>query len=315
MKKITDGFLFSEMDKKFNLKNELMKITEKNSKVATFEEIEENLLIIRRRFNYSSKLGILKEFEKNALILLTDKEKTINVPKALPVWLRLDSNNNITAMINISKYSTYTKNTKMLTIDNRTLYALLQFGYIVRNSAIHFTKITSSVDTLKAFAEIYVKMIVKVLDKLFSLTINKKSTMQASYLIAKFFLSYLCEKTSNEYLNNLAYKCIFNPTSSLEYLEDDFISRVDSNWNGSIATLINELSKIELLEKLNLRTFIENWMLLYGESTILSLEYLPYFFAHILSSIVSGKINRDFAIDQIAGMEINKIFNTFFNLF
>ena len=62
------------------------------------------------------------------------------------------------------------------------------------------------------------------------------------------------------------------------------------------------------LIKLNIRTFIENYVRMYGESSILSIDYLPSFYHLILSSVISGNLVKDSMIDNVSGKFNSKIY-------
>jgi len=53
---------------------------------------------------------------------------------------------------------------------------------------------------------------------------------------------------------------------------------------------------------------------MYGESTLLAMDYLPAFLNMIFASIVGGNLNKEYIIDSVAGKTNNKAFMEFSKL-
>jgi len=162
-------------------------------------------------------------------------------------------------------------------------------------------------EVLKSSMLIYTKLFSKVLDKMYGISLNKLNVDKINYCIAKFFLHYQMEKAESDTVNNMAYLACFNDSTKRTIMGCDMSFDEDSYVD--FKAFIKELSTLDGLSKLNMRAFLQEWMVLYGESTIIALEYYPLFCGMIFSSMLNGHVNKEFAIESVVAKETQQLYN------
>jgi hypothetical protein len=230
----------------------------------------------------------------------------------IPTWLILKGND-ISAICNLTLYAKdLDKNEKLLDIDNKKLYGLLQSGTILLGLFKNQNKITNNIIMIKNSTYIYTRMLVRCLDRAYSLNYNKTIADKVAYLIAKFFQIYIMGRTDNETTKGIAFSCISNDTSknALNQLDEEF----DCDFSD-FNEFIEELSKtFEELRHLSLRVLVENWIRMYGDSTLFALESYYYFLITIFFTFIMTGLNNEVVINNLASKEINAAYLEFFRL-
>ena len=311
MKRLTDTFLFDMIDKKNNVKDKLVNVSIQNDAVSE-EDLDDNIRIIKRRFNHLLKSKMIKDFEGNDIIVVYNPDTLIEIPTAFPSWL-YNNDGNVTSIVNITKYASMSRE-GILDIDNRTLFALMQSGTISRELYFNWNKVNMNMEVLKLSSKIYTQLFSKVLDKLYGIGLNELHADQLNYVVSKFFLIHLMEKGKTQLVDDLAYNNCFNGSTKAG------ISDVDANFPDdaydSLERFIEVISEeLNGLSKLNMRTFLHEWMIMFGESTIMALEYVPALFTMVFSSMISAHINKEYIIENVVGNDTVKLYNKISNLF
>jgi hypothetical protein len=102
--------------------------------------------------------------------------------------------------------------------------------------------------------------------------------------------------------------------SNLELIKDMELKIGGENIYSDIFTLFESLKKINGMSTINIRSFIEEYVKMYGEASLISIDYLPCFLQMIFSSIVGGNIYKDYIIESLIEKFSNKMYNTFISL-
>jgi len=168
------------------------------------------------------------------------------------------------------------------------LYTCLESGVIgykllVENRA---EKLFDDKAVLEYLIKIYVYM--------FSLVMQKTKTTfggsdfqndAASFLIAKFFLLYVLQKANTPIIDDYAYMAVKN-RSSLEALKSyEDISQIDYDTLSGFLKTFGEAFYNG--EPVYLADFDNKWVLSFGDSTGLAIEYVP-FLLHFLFAVMHG---------------------------
>ena len=149
----------------------------------------------------------------------------------------------------------------------------------------------------------YCKLAGKILDKLFAINIDPFRMDLLYFLLAKFFLINLCDRSNNETVDNIAYNSCCLNGSSLNLIKEEELN-LNKNLYQDIFKFFNTITSINSLSTLNIRTFIENWTRMYGESTLLALDYLPSFLSFIYGTAINANIAKDYIVENTAGKAI-----------
>jgi len=303
MRKISDTYLFTSSGLK-NFTENVKMINWSTERVSPIS-LEDNLKIISRRFNFPLKTVVIESYEKSKLVTIYPYNTQLT--KLIPIFLTKQEGE-IRAIINLSLYGNKNKNEEII-IDNRRLYALLEGAYIYKSIYEKPNYVLSNMMILNLSTQIYVKMMNKVLDKMFGINLIVLKSDQINYLLAKFFLSYVMEKADGDVVNSIAYACCFNdsPKINVESIMQDFDETVFS----SLPEFFRELSeKFDLLHNLTIRKFLDNYMIMYGEYSVFSIEcYYSFLQTIFAGGVIGARFGKDYMIEKVVGRESLKLHN------
>lgn len=291
MKKLSDSSLFKEMLAGPRLAHNLQALDLNRDKIE-LSALAEQINTINKKMNFATKGKIFEYLNSGNIMMVANPE--VSLPKYLNTFGRI-TGNGLTAVIDISKYAVIRANG--IDIFPRTLYGLLQNGVVLLELSNNWNKYTMNIEFIKNAAISYAKLVGKVLDKTFAINVEPVKSDMIHFYLAKFFLINLCEKGNNDTTNNIAHKACFNGTKMEMILEEE--KMFDETAFNSIFELFNNLKKINGLENLKIRSFVENWVRMYGEGTILALDYLPAFVSMIFSVSIGAGLHRDHIIDSV----------------
>lgn len=308
MKKITDSAIFNQVVSNPSVINSIKGIHIERDKVST-DKLDEAINIINRRMTFATKGRAMQYLNQERVVLIHNP--IIQLPKYLNTFGKAH-NGKIVALVDISHHITLNKTTGMYDIYPKTLFNLIQNGAILLEMVTNWNRFTNNMTIIKNGAITYAKLMGKIFDKLFAINIDNFKQDFMNYILAKFFLINLCGKVNNETVDNIAYHACFNQ-STLKLIKEEE-AKFDTNMYDNIFKLFLALNEVKGMHDLNIRSFIENWARMYGESSLLALDYLPSFMSMIFGSIVSGNIGKDYIVENVAGKFINDIYTEFSKL-
>lgn len=292
MKKLSDSSLFKEMLAGPKLTKNIQGINLDRDRIP-LANLSEQLNTINKKMNFSTKGQVFSYLNNGSIVLFNNPE--VSLPKYLATFGKMGQNGLI-SVVDLSKYAVVRENS--IDVFPRTLYGLLQNAMVLLELSNNWNKYTMNIDFIKNSAISYSKLVGKVLDKTFAINIEPVKSDLIHFYLAKFFLINMCEKSNNETTNNIAYKSCFNGTKLEMILEEE--KQFDENVYESIFNLFLNLKKLNGLENLKIRSFVENWVRMYGEGTILALDYLPAFVGMIFSVAIGAGLHKDHLIDSVS---------------
>ena len=301
MKTLADSAIFNQMVSRPDLLNSMKLVNLSLDKVSE-TTIQNELNTINRRMNYGTKSKALDYLAKEKIVLIN--KEGLKIPKFLSIF-GLKNNNNLHIAVNISPFKTKNE------IYPKTLFALLQNALISYELATNWNSYVNNIELIKNSCISYSRLMAKIFDKIFALDLDRTKSDFMSFVFAKFFLINICDKNDSDTINALALKACFNKTSEriLIGMESDYEIIYQD-----IFSLFKILERIEGFNHLNIRSFIENYVRMFGENSILSLDYLPAFFHMIMSSIIAGGLVKDNMIENVAGKFNSKIYTSIVKL-
>lgn len=304
MKKITDSFIFNQALKNDKTKQSITGIVLSRDSVK-IDSLSESLSIINKRMKYPGKVSVLDKIGKNQITFIYNP--TLVTPKYLSTTLRL-VNGEPNATVNLTDFG---KIDSMGNFDiyPKTLFSLAQTGVVYLEMNKNWNRYINNVAIVKNGAIVYAQMFGKVLDKLYAIKIDSFKSDLIHFMIAKFFLINMCGRANTETTNNIAYYAAFNK-SSYELIKAEEENYPDSIYSN-IEVFLKALAK-QNLNGLGIRVFLENWTRMFGESTILGMDYLPSFLGTIFSVAINGNLCKDYIIEAISGKQIDMLYHEFF---
>jgi len=304
MKRLIDLHLFKYLNSNGNLTNELLKLNSPVNRMR-LEDLDEQLNIINRRFNYSLKNKVMSEVLSGNIIPLFNEE-TINLPTYVPGVLYND-NGKVVVLVNLTNFGKYDKE-KNFIINERVLFALFQTATIMRELFLKENKVLMNTTIVKTSAIAYAKIVGRVLDKKYAINLNRMRSDQVYYVLAKFFLIHILGRTEGENVNNMAYAACYNGTSKTTILSTDEI--FDEDAYSSFDLFITNLAKLDGIGKLTQRELLNEFISMYDTPNILAIEFLPYFYSMLFTSMIGAPVSSSiYKVDALVSKESVVIYN------
>ena len=307
MKKITDSFVFNQLLKNENVKNSIRNLVIARDKIES-SAIEEQLIVITKKMRFAAKDTVVDLAANGKIIPLYNPN--LSLPKYLNAFLKLDQTGNPVALVDLTNFSRMNSE-GICDIYPKTLFAIMQNGAIAYELNSNWNRYTTNVNIVKNASIIYSKIVGKVLDKLYAIKIDTFNSDLIHFLLAKFFIVNMCDRLATDNTDRIAYMSCFNESSY------DLIVAEASSFSveafNNLESFIKELSKFGM-KSLNIRGFIENFARMYGETTLLALDYLPAFLGMIFGVAINGNLAKDYIIEGLCGKQIELLYPEFFKL-
>lgn len=302
MRNLSETFLFNKTNTA-SFVNEVKKINFSTDLVKSYD-LDEQIKVIERRFRYSLLMKVLNAYQSGEIYPLYSEG--VNITKLIPIFQIAGENGKPVGIVNIKPYASKDKNGNY-NIDNRQLYALLECNYINLKIRENENTFVLNQTIIKLSTIVYVKLMNKILDKMFGINLIPDKANQINYCLGKFFQLYVIGKKPSETVNTIAYAATFNPTDRNMIMSSDTEFSEDAYTNFE-AFIENLATHFVGLNKLNVRSFLDNWMIMYGENSVFSIEHFPTMLTNVIcASIFSVRINRDTVIENVVGKEVNHL--------
>lgn len=198
------------------------------------------------------------------------------------------------------------------------LYSCLESGVIgykllVENQA---DKLFSDKNVLEYLTKIYAYMFEQTMKKTKTEFGDDFQKDAARFLISRFFLLYVLEKTDSDTVDDFAYLTLDN-RSSMEALKSfEEINQIDySTLSGFLKTFGDAFYNGE---PVLLPAFETSWVQLFGDSTGLAIEYVP-FLLHFLFAVshgatLSGALRLSRQHEQLNRKGLPRLYNAVINV-
>jgi hypothetical protein len=308
MKKISDSALFRQVASNASVIQAVKDIHIERDKVD-IQKLDEPMNIINRRLPVATKGKTIQYLNNGSLVLINNP--MVRLPKYLNTFGKAYGNK-IVAIVDIGYYVNENKATGMYDAYPKTLFNLMQNGMILLELVNNWNRYTNNMTILKNGAIVYSKLVGKVMDKLFAINIDNFKQDLINFFLAKFFLINMCDKVDSDTIDNIAYHACLN-RSSLKLIKEEEVKFEDDAYQD-IFKLFENIREVKGMQDLNVRSFVENWARMYGESTLLALDYLPSFLSMVFGSVVAGNVSKDYIIESVAGKFISGMFTEFSKL-
>ena len=221
---------------------------------------------------------------------------------------------NVYLLVDTSIYGTYDEETSSLSIDAKKLYCMMESAYIARVCFLNDKALSTRNVLLSYGSNIYANMFVKVLNRKYSLNIDKSKLHKVTFLASKFFLYNLVGLRNHDLLFNYSIKNC--PNGNMYSLKDVDELNNDEDFE-SLDKFIELLASKRLglnLKDLTIRNYLESYIHMYYESALMSLESLPYFLYNVISVTNGSYINNQYMLETIVDTMGAKIYNDIINL-
>lgn len=306
MKKITESFIFNQLMKNQAVKDSVKNINIQRDTVST-ESISEQIAVITKKMKYAGKDKTIELLMRGVITPIYNP--TLSLPKYLFSMLKNDSGT-IKAICDLTNFSSMNAN-GLNDIYTKTLFALMQSSAINYELFTNWNKYITNINLIKSCAITYSKMTGKILDRLYAIKIDQFKSDLIHFLLAKFFIINMCGRLNTANTDEIAYYACYN--KSTKELIIDEASSLDDGMFNSFDAFIKEISKLGM-KNLNVRIFIENFARMYGEASLLGIDYLPAFLSIIFGTAINANLGKDSIIETIAEDHVQTAYAEFFRL-
>lgn len=322
MKSMSNSFIFKELIDGNNLRNKIKNINLDRDYVSPsrISAIE----TLNKKFNFPLKTEVMKYLNTNKIKIIYNKDNAF--PRYMNIVVRKDSIRGAYAIVDITNYATLIEKGSYAEVDNdgrpieilpKILYTFLLNATISIIFADKGDKMLYETNLYRWASMSYTKLVCKILDKMMGIGINEERSDVVHYLVSKFFLISVVGMNDIESTNKIAMLSVYDNTS-YEFLNEMEIDlkkkRPNYNMYSDINNFFIVLQGLATLEKLNFRSFMEQWLRMYGETTMLAVDYLPSFISLTFSTEINAGINKDYIIDNVAGRTNSKVISEFCKL-
>lgn len=292
---LEDSFIY----KTFNNSNDILeKIISglKNGVSLDKTYIEEQYLQIKKSYISHLSRDVLDAYDNGYLeILYTPTNK---IPISIPFIVRKKGNTSV-ATIFISSFSTLNDKGDILNIPTKTLYILMESAYVALSMQDNPIKLMRNTTLMKLCNEIYVQMVIRILNRDYALSLEKTTYNQIIFCISRFFLINLWGHKNNDVITSYALAAC---PSNIDNMSDmyEIIEKYDNANISDISDLLTFLKTLTpRLSALSVKYFIERYITTYNPSAVLSIDYLPYVFFVIINTLLGGFIVSQNAMSDI----------------
>jgi len=302
-----DSAIFTKLVNQSSINRKLGSLNLEDNAISD-ETLKNNLFTVKRRVTAPGKGDILEHIEKDKdfIIINSDAAKLPTYVNYFPI----NFNGKVLVVIDVNR---------IMKSDGsmfpKTFFAYLQNGLISYNLTANWNKYTTNSELTRFSALAYSQIMMRVFDKLYGISLYPEWADLVSFMLAKFFMINMEGRGESKVVDSLAYNAVTNNTAISKLLEaEKDLNGTSNNSYGNFFDLCKRLQNIPVFKQLNERSIIENYIRLYGESTLLSMDFLPAFWQMIFATQVNGEINNEYRINDTAGNAIKKAYGAYARL-
>lgn len=299
VKPLSDTFTYSIFNKGDAINKTIMSIM-KDGHTITKNDIAQAILTIEKNFKYPTKHKVLEMFDKGYIIL---KYAPVNVklPTAMPFFLIRGGSgpDDIKAVVSVDLYGTRDKDNGTVTIDPKKLFTLMESAYFAILYHVRHNELVRKTSIIADGSSAYAHMFARVLNKKYALNVDKTKYNNVIFLASKFYLINILGRENDEVATNYALNNCVNGNA---VIIREFDSMLPDTVFNSLHDLISYMGAPDgelRFPSLTTRGYIEQYIIMYDASALLSLEYLPYFIYTIQAAHNRAFINNQNIIEDI----------------
>lgn len=308
MKTLNDTFIFQEINKGNRVVDAFHGIM-RNSITITENEMKEQMVMIDKYVKSIIKKSVMEDFKVGNLQLVFAGDASDRLPSILPFMFRV-AEGKLQAIIPLDSFGNRRQDGTLI-MDARKLYTLLENAYLAKKFMSNEKRYLNNANLING-CTIYANMFVKPINKKFNINADRNRINGLLFLAAKFYLINLLGMTNMDIINNTAIRaCKGENPMLIEELDN----KLEIEDYKDLSTFIKAISdeKVNLgLEKLTVRGFLEGFMSMYGSTTTLGLELIPYFI-HVINSVMIGSmVCNQYQLEDIVEKGGAKFISIFF---
>lgn len=302
--RLSDGYIYQTYDNTIDLTNKMIELSKTSQILDT--ELSEQISQIERRYGFPLKNKVIEDFKSHRVILLYN-EKGVRLPSTIPAYL-MNNGKTLLSCVNMSNYINKNKNGEFH-VDTKILYSYMQAGTILASCYQKYQSMINKSSIIKLGSSIYSKLFTKVINKMFTLNVTPAKIDVINFLSSWFFIHRVLGRDSATVTDINKRYALENCKSANRLTVESYINDFDPEVDFvNLDTFIQSLAKnIHGLEDITTRGFVDSYIMSYGPAMMLSLEYLPIFFANIGFVSVGAFLNNQHPLENLFENEGEKL--------
>lgn len=300
IKSMSESYIFNMINKNDIVNQNVLKSITSGEVLSLEKDLPEAAMIINRNFRYPLKMKVL-ELVSQGKIVLKYSPKDIKIPTSLPFVLYKDTTGTIKAIVFTDIHTSQLSDGTYKT-DTKKLYCMMEAAAVALGYMANYKGLVNNAKVISAGSEIYSNMVMRVLNKKYSL-IDKNKVNAVLFLASKFYIISVLGIPNSDIVSNYAKKNLKNANPLLiDNIDKIFTDEVYKDISTFIQALSDNTKNGLGMQDLTVRGFVEAFINMYDSASILSLELFPYFMYNIIGVLDSAYINNQYILeDMIVG--------------
>jgi hypothetical protein len=271
-KPITSTFLFQNLGGS-QLTGKINEAATKGKRYGE-QDLLEQFVYIKNYEKSLLKQRVMTEFKEGRIELIYAED--VQVSKLMP-FILVPSQMGHKAIIFLNPFCGM-RSDGLLNIRGNLLYTLMESAYLAKNFVDNYNAIKNDTLMRQQGALMYANVFIKPINKMFNTNLDSTREGKVLFLASKFYLKNVLGVDNEEYIFSVGSK-IANRVSPYTLKEVD--SLVDEEAYENLATFIQALGDERLQlgfeGKLQVRTYLYNYITMFGEAAPFCLESMIYF--------------------------------------
>ena len=290
---LEDSFIYRSFNASNGFIDKFVKYI-KTSVALTKDDFDEQYFQMKKVAISPLTPRVIEAFDNGFIEILYSNSVKIGI--SFPFIIRKNESGKIVATIFVSSFGTMDKNGN-LNIPLKQLYGLMESAYIALQLQMNPQKIQRNMGIMKLMTSVYSEMMIRILNKEYSLSLDKELNDKALYILNRFFLEVVWEYPTQTTIEAYA-------TQDLKYINSTDLDLLATGYdNAQINDLDSMLKYMRTISPrmndLNTRYFIERYINAYHGSSILSIDYLPYVFFVVTNTLLGTFLVSQTALNDI----------------
>ena len=271
----------------------------KNGMVLDSSYIEEQMIQMKRTRISPFVDKVLNAYENGHISLIYSKNT--RVPQAVP-FIVLKQGTHMRAFVFVNNYGTVNAEHQAgknayLTMPMKDLYVLMEGAYTALTYFQFPAQVTKSLGLMKLCNTIYTEMFLRILNKIYALSLQQDLYNQVSFCISKYFLENVWEQKNKQIATSYANSNLVSANKADMMITAELYDQSNITDIDQLIKYIQTLSP--RMSNLNFRYFAEYWINMYKPGAVFAMETLPYFIYVIEASMIGSFLVNQPAISQI----------------
>ena len=271
-KPITSTFLFQNLGGS-QLTGRINEAATKGKRYSE-QDLLEQFVYIKNYEKSLLKQRVLTDFREGKIELIYAED--VQVSKLMP-FILIPSQMGHKAVIFLNPFCGM-RSDGLLNIRGNLLYTLMESAYLSKNFADNYNAIKNDTLMRQQGALMYANVFIKPINKMFNTNLDSTREGKVLFLASKFYLKNVLGVDNEEYIFSVGSK-IANRVSPYTLKEVDALVDEEAyeNLGTFIQALADERLQLGFEGKLQIRTYLYNYITMYGEAAPFCLESMIYF--------------------------------------